>query len=1005
MSEKKKRYDRYEVERVRTADIRLVIPGCSQRKATQEVECPGCGKKKLSVVHKDGKNFAYCHACQLSLQDTIAAVAHYSGIDAKRDFLKALEETARQTGTIITAEEDRLQAEVKTVSTGERSSFWRKQLEESGLTAEDIMATTVEGNQETVRCPMRPGKVDERFNPDETGRDMLIYYYDLQGRQATYLAKGSAKPKPYVRVRWANPELHKSEDGKAMKYQTPKGAKSRVYIPERMRRAYKNRSHVETLFLQEGEKKAEKACKHGMMSLGLQGINNFGSEESGLIQEIQEFCQACTVRNIVLVMDSDWNELHRNITVGDQADRRPNAFSKAVIKYRQYMRTFNNVGLSVDIWWGHVNANERGDKGVDDLLAGSLKGHEDELMADIEHTMNTHDGRGRWLDIHKITEESDTKIRGYWNLGDVHAFYERHKSRLAAVGAFKIGQIRYKVEGEGIVAVSRYSSSADIYSITQNSKGEDRVEFNEVEARRFLEAAGYRRIIVTDGQRESFEFIRIDDGIIDRVATFRIRDYIQNYIYDNCKSQMVLLFFERKLATILADKQLERLSIIDENFNDYRPGLQKSYYNNGQVEITDRTITPGQPMNNVWRSRINPRKFTREPIIADIQKAKGRYWIEYAEGAERCEFLRYLINTSNNYYTHDAPREISEDEQAEWAQHIVNKLTTIGYLLCDYKYASERKAVVVQDHLMTEVGQSHGGAGKSILGNAIGKLMPQYFIDGKQMKKDDEFLLSGVTKMTRNIFIDDVKTNFNFEGLFAMVTGPMYVNPKGENRFSIPVEESPKILITTNHAINKANEDSTRRRISYMEYSSWYNPEHTIYHDFGHMFFDDWDSEQWNLFDNLMAECVMYYLRSFSEGWETKGEGAVPPPMHNIELRTLRQEMSEVLYQWADEYFDETGTALNTRQDRQELFKSFLEYAGGPAGHNVTRTNFKGKIIAYCKFKGYDFNVDKQNAEGQCYRDWKARHPGETFVGKDDKSNGRQYFTVWSPTKDNSVYK
>ena len=37
--------------------------------------------------------------------------------------------------------------------------------------------------------------------------------------------------------------------------------------------------------------------------------------------------------------------------------------------------------------------------------------------------------------------------------------------------------------------------------------------------------------------------------------------------------------------------------------------------------------------------------------------------------------------------------------------------------------------------------------------------------------------------------------------------------------------------------------------------------------EFGHNFFYDWDEYQWNLFDNLMAECTMYYFRSLTLGW------------------------------------------------------------------------------------------------------------------------------------------
>ena len=189
-----------------------------------------------------------------------------------------------------------------------------------------------------------------------------------------------------------------------------------------------------------------------------------------------------------------------------------------------------------------------------------------------------------------------------------------------------------------------------------------------------------------------------------------------------------------------------------------------------------------------------------------------------------------------------------------------------------------------------------------------------------------------------------------------------------------------------------------------MEFSTWYNPNHRPVDDFHHMLFDDWDEYQWALFDNLMAECVMYYLRSFEEMWACEGEGAVPPPMKNIERRTLRQEMSEVLYQWAEEYFDPTGDKLNTRLVRKELFLAFIEFAGGPNGHGVTRTNFKNKIIAYCKFKGYDFNinqpVDKKAEAKEFYSDWKRTHRDETFIGDEDKSGGVEYFTIYSAAKD-----
>lgn len=1000
------KYSKFEIAKVKAdADIRRIIPGASQTKYTQEIKCPFCGKeKKFRITRKKGFNNARCFVCGEGFSNPMEAYAYFNSLDIKRDFVKVLEACAEQCDVIITPEESIRKESVLKEKKKILRSFCERQLEASGLAVEDVMATISENGQEYQRSPFRPGAVGREFMPDSKGDDMLIYYYDLYGRQMTYTPKGSRTQRPYFRPRFSNPDIHVAEDGTKMKYQTPPGAPAQVFIPEKVRRKFLSKAPIDVLFLQEGEKKAEKACKHGMISLGLQGISNIGSKEQGLIQTIQDIVRVCQVRHVVFVMDSDWNDLSRNITTGDWADKRPRSFAAAVIKFKQYIGTFHNLGLDVDAWWGHVNSNANGDKGVDDLLVGSLKGREQELMEDIEHTMHTHDGRGKWLDIHKITTMSDVRIRDFWNLNDRQAFFNAHKARLAEIPTFKLGGVRYKIDNGKMEPISRYSSDVDIYTIEKDSKENPKVVLNYTETFRFLSASGFYRLRSGDEASKGYDFIHIDEGIIDRSAPFEIRDFIIQYIMTNVKSALVHEYFNSKLDVLLPEKKLERLEMRSDNFNNFEPDVQRTYYNNGQVEITSRSITPELPISDVWRSRIVPRKFKRVEVIRSIVKSGDNFYWELTEDGKRCEFLQYIINTSNNYFTPDSPRETTEEETNEWMHHIVNKITSIGFLLTDWKYPSDRQAVVVRDHRNSEVGQTWGGAGKSVLGNAISKITNQIFINGREFSTTDEFILSGVTRATRNIFIDDVKPNFEFKNIFNWITGPMPVNPKGQNRFTLTAEESPKILLTTNHAIKGADEGSVKRRIAYMEFSSWYNQDHSLIDDFHHMFFDDWDEYQWSLFDNLMAECVMYYLRSFEEIWYREGRGAVPPPMKNIEKRTLRQFMSETLLQWAEEYFDPSGPNLNRRLARnKELWPAFCDFAGNPAQCGVTRSNFKRKIQAFCKYKGYDFNPDKPITLSpdlkMYYADWKKAHPDESYIGDDDKSASNEYFTVFSPDK------
>ncbi len=1000
----------------RRLDIRDYIAGCRSDKAQQTLECPFCGQKKFKVDSRKGKNFAYCFSCQKSLSPIQAYM--YVRKMADSDFVEAVKTLAAEVNLDLQLPEKKKISGKKSAKDAaaskpepvkavavEESPFYREQLAASGLTPEDTLAEVIVDDQRVSVCPFSSGSYDTQFwKLDEYGHDMLIHYYDLEGRPLMYRPKGGRTSRPYVRVRWMIPEAHTNPDGKPMKYQTPPGAKCRVYVPERIRRMYRNSAIIDTLFVQEGEKKAEKACKHGIPSIAIQGIFNIGNSSEGLISEIQSLTRRCKIKNIVLLMDSDWNQLSSNLVIGDRADARPNLFSKAVIKFRDYIRTLHNAQLSVDIWWGHINVLESGEKGVDDLLSGSLAGNEQEFADEVSRVMNSHDGIGRYVNIHKISSLSDMQIRDFWTLNDYKAFYALHRKRLEQLGNFKIGRIRYAAEGAELKQISGFGGGEDIYSVIEKKDGEKTVEFNMTECMSFLNANGYYLMRLGEDPSSEYEFVHAEDGIYELTIATDIRKFVLEYIKTNCNTQYVVEAFMKKLQNWLSDKRLEFLASHDEPYVAPEKGTHRSYYCNGAVVVTAESITAGAPVEAVWRRQILRRRFSRVPVLADIRHEHDRFYIDYSPNAQACHMLTYIINTSNNWYSHDNPRELTPEEDREWTQHIVNKITAMGYLICEYKYSSDHGVVVAQDHRMSEVGQNQGGTGKSIFGDAIGKICSQAFIIGSQASSSDQFLFSTVNKWTRNIFIDDVRTNFNFKDFFSYVTGPMVVNPKHGDRFELPVDRSPRIFITTNHTINGANEDAVKRRINYIKTSTWYNPEHTPYSDFGCQLFADWDEFQWQLFDNFMMECVMFYLRSVENNWGGPGRGVVKPPIRNIELRSLRQGMSELFFQWAEEYFDPTGPNINERRNRREMFNSVLDFATGTANHGISNSNFRKRLEYYCRFKGYDLNVTKpEKNSGLPYNEWKPQNPDKIYVGKDDKTNGQEFYTVYSPEKEKQM--
>ena len=244
---------------------------------------------------------------------------------------------------------------------------------------------------------------------------------------------------------------------------------------------------------------------------------------------------------------------------------------------------------------------------------------------------------------------------------------------------------------------------------------------------------------------------------------------------------------------------------------------------------------------------------------------------------------------------------------------MVAKLAAIGYILLTTKDRNVSRAVVAMDGKQSEIGVSNGGSGKSLLGLMFKQVMPTISVNGKTVDfLKDNFTWDEMTVKTRWRFIDDVRTNFPFEHLFSNITGDWTVNYKGERRATIPFERSPKIYVTTNHALNGDGSSFDRRQWK-IAFSDFYNETHQPQHDFGALFFDEWDFEQWNLLWNMLAECVQIYFK----------HGVVQAPSDRIEQRQLRQFMGENFLSWADEYFSD-DTRRNQRIPRKEIYDKFL---------------------------------------------------------------------------------
>ena len=308
-------------------------------------------------------------------------------------------------------------------------------------------------------------------------------------------------------------------------------------------------------------------------------------------------------------------------------------------------------------------------------------------------------------------------------------------------------------------------------------------------------------------------------------------DYVNSQEFEDANEKSLVLdqlfnypFNKQKIAVL---KILESLVFIEDT-KEY----SFVYFLNGPILITKEgpSRIEGRIPVHIWRSQII--KFCFE-------------YFRYPQVPQGC-FHDFLKNISRDRIT----GELNEG-------HFNSLRSLIGYLLVTYKDKSCNPAVILRD--IPKNDNPEGSTGKGILYDALSKIRKTVIEDGKVQDPDTRFVFSRVTLSTRILAFDDAKKNFPFERLFSAITEDLVVEEKNINKFVIPFEKSPKILITSNYPINGGGQSHDRRRFEFI-LSDYYNNVRTPKSEFGKIFFSEWDNNDWLNFYYTMFDCMSYFI-------------------------------------------------------------------------------------------------------------------------------------------------
>lgn len=967
--------------------------------STLYTECPKCGKKgkNKGLTVSKSKQLYKCFSCDFGGNNPITFVMDTQNLS----FPDACKAIAGFYNINLVEEPVKKGPQKKENKLPE--TFCSIQLRQSGLDDSDQKATVdVDDDTNKIVDTFQPGTRNQ-YGRITSGDDMIIWYYDLDGKPVMYQTPKKSKEEHLFRVRWQNPDLHLDQRGNPMKYSSPYGSGTHLFIPQILRDIYKQGRVIKRLYIQEGEKKALKACKHGLPSVGIMGIHALGNH-GRLPYDLQLIVQRCHIEEVIFVLDADWDELSRSIKTGSKVDGRPWSFFNAVKSYREYFKTFVNLGHYLEIYFATIRNNDKRDKGIDDLLANTLRENENELYHDFDAGLNAKDGAGKYVDVHKITTMSDMKLMEFWSLQSAEAFARKYKEQLEEIKEFKIGKHTWRFDEDGKLELAQPLNDDEIFWEVQtytdrSGNTNEKITFDYENAYNFLRNRGYGRIMMVNDQ---YAFCHQDGKIVEIVEPFQVKDYVLEIMQEICPKSVRNMLY-RGGRMYLGPESLSSLKYFNPVFVKATQDSQRLFFAQKYWEIAAGGIEEKSLSNldyHVWKDKIIDFDATRllEPMIK-IDKRDDKFVVKFSKEGAQCHFARFLWNASEfnwrKFMKADTREKTNDerttDERFETNMHFVSKMTAIGYLLHKFRDKSCEKAVIAMDGKLSEVGESNGRTGKSLLGFAIGQMIPQAYIAGKSRTlTEDPFIWEEVTEKTDNVFLDDVRTNIDFEFFFPIITGRMTINVKGKKKFTLSDNQTPKLLITTNHAIN-GDSSSFRDRQAVVVFSDFYNENHKPVDDFGINFFVEWDKTQWNLFYNFMATCLQVYFMARDKGWGSSGSGLVLPPIDRIEMRRMRQYIGEDFLSWANEYFgvpdDQSpedvhhliGPNLNVPIPRGELYKDFLDKNPTQRKH-TTAYRFKKKVTTWCQFRGLQFNPHKLDQDGK--------------PGADDKSGGVENFTI-----------
>lgn len=267
--------------------------------------------------------------------------------------------------------------------------------------------------------------------------------------------------------------------------------------------------------------------------------------------------------------------------------------------------------------------------------------------------------------------------------------------------------------------------------------------------------------------------------------------------------------------------------------------------------------------------------------------------------------------------------------------------STIGYGVHNYKDPAIPKMVILIDQVIAELNSNNGGSGKSLLIKGLGRVRNLVELSGKRLKTTSRFSMQRVDAFTDILLVNDASKYENIDDWYNILADGATVERKYEKEQILSAKDSPKVIMTSNHMVQRSEGNSSERRIHEIEVSDYYGKDRNPQDEFGRNLYDDFNSDDWEQFDNFIVFCIQYYLQF----------GLLAPAKINILKRKLLSEVGIELVEFMDDKLEQGTTKFHKKDTYDEFVKGgFIARKYIPQRNSFTR-----KLKKYFEYKQLDY--------------------------------------------------